>query len=303
MTRPYDRDCEHSITSGLDDAYDYEGRERVTHKPDSSLSEAIATGVRADATAALPEYSLGDLEDYLEPAYREEFTRLVRDMYDFEPEGEEEALIDLVPEGEVPEDLTESEAEVVTEDLRDQAIEHASRDPSERMIGLADWKQRLYDWHLEFALLDQGKDVELEDLDTFEAEPEEVTETSSQEPETEDTEALETDTTDDQDTEQVEFEAEASEISESADSGSGLTEETEFESGEDDIGSTEGPGSASDGSTEIVSTTDVGERTLDLTEDEWEKVVDALGLDEDAPPEKVREELLEKLDLVRSLRA
>jgi hypothetical protein len=50
-----------------------------------------------------------------------------------------------------------------------------------------------------------------------------------------------------------------------------------------------------------VSGDSVTRRTLNLNDDEWETLVDALGLDEDATPEEVREQLLDTLSVLRQL--
>jgi len=41
--------------------------------------------------------------------------------------------------------------------------------------------------------------------------------------------------------------------------------------------------------------------TLDLTEEQWETLVEALGLDEDASTEEVRDQLFDKMNVLRSL--
>jgi len=41
--------------------------------------------------------------------------------------------------------------------------------------------------------------------------------------------------------------------------------------------------------------------TLDLTEEQWETLVEALGLDEDASTEEVRDRLFDKMNVLRSL--
>jgi len=61
LTRPYDRNCEHSVTEHLDNPYDYSGRERVTHKPDTDFTDARQITDRADVTAPLRLYSLNGL--------------------------------------------------------------------------------------------------------------------------------------------------------------------------------------------------------------------------------------------------
>ena len=44
-------------------------------------------------------------------------------------------------------------------------------------------------------------------------------------------------------------------------------------------------------------------RELELTDEEWETLVEALGLDEDASTEEVRERLFQTMDTLRSLPA
>jgi len=133
LTRPYDRNCEHSVTEHLDNPYDYSGRERVTHKPDTDFTDARQITDRADVTAPLRLYSLNGLPEKFEPAYREEFLRLVNEVsYGIKLEDAEELPTDTIPSAEVPEDLTEVEAEAVYDSLKQTASDHARRDPPER---------------------------------------------------------------------------------------------------------------------------------------------------------------------------
>jgi len=322
LTRPYDRDCEHSVTDGLDDPYDYEGRERITHKPDTDFEDAQAIGKRADVTAALRVYSPDSLDDEFEPAYREEFLRILREEYDVELDEDETLPTPTIPAAEVPADIDVEQAHSIRSKLAQQAEEDAALDPPKRTVGYSDWKQTLYD-----ALLQRELDpeVKLEDLETTEiGEDDEGTEddgTPSSES-TEDDETTSDETTEDDestgddentpasdedevpeesgDAESEEDTSESSEESSDSDGSDGGTEQTGLLSGSDTSGS-ETVTDESDNDNDTPA--GANGRELELTEEEWETLIEALGLDEDASTEDVRERLFQTMDTLRSLPA
>lgn len=310
LTRPYDRECEHSITEHLDSPYDYSGRERVTHKPDTEFTDANQIADRADVTASLRLYSLGKLPEEFEPAYQEEFLRLVNDLHDITIEDNEELPTDTIPSAGVPEDLTEMKADTAYDHLNNAARDHARRDPPERKVGLDDWRQTLYDLLLREALDEREIETELSELETFETESEPAfeedthetgdildgptpTELSVEEDDADDTEENK------DDSDSVEIETSTSGEETGKDSFGGLGDEsadgvTGEEEGDSGIESDPDMGIEIGGSSENY--------TLDLNEEEWETLVDALGLDEDASTEEVRNELFETMETVRNLR-
>jgi hypothetical protein len=311
LTRPYDRNCEHSVTEHLDNPYDYSGRERVTHKPDTDFTDARQITDRADVTAPLRLYSLNGLPEKFEPAYREEFLRLVNELYGIKLEDAEELPTDTIPSAEVPEDLTEVEAEAVYDSLKQTASDHARRDPPERGVGLDDWEQTLYDLLLREALDEREIETELSELETFktESEPEHASvddtdeaddgldesDTTEQSPEEDDTDATE-ESEDKDDSIEVEAGTDDGEAGQDVlggfgdENGSDVSEEEEDANGieaDPDMGIDIG-GSSED-------------YTLDLTEEQWETLVEALGLDEDASTEEVRDQHFDKMNVLRSL--
>jgi len=310
LTRPYDRNCKHSVTEHLDDPYDYSGRERVTHKPNTDFTHAKQITDRADGTAPLRLYSLNGLPEKFEPAYREEFLRLINDLYDIKLEEGEELPTDTIPSAEVPEDLTGVEAEAVYDSLKQAANDHARRDPPERGVGLDDWEQTLYDLLLREALDEQESEAELSELGTFDtgSEPEPVSVDDADEAEDGLDESDTTETSPDEDdtdaTEESEDEDDSIEVEGGTDDG---------ETGQNSLGgfgSEDGTDVSEEDSTGIEADPDMGidiggnseNYTLDLTEEQWEMLVEALGLNEDASTEEVREELFDTMETVRSLR-
>ena len=313
LTRPYDRECEHSVTEHLDNPYDYSGRERVTHKPDTDFTDANQITDRADVTAPLRLYSLNGLPEEFEPAYREEFLRLVNDLYDIKLGDDEELPTDTIPSADVPEDLTEMEADAAYDSLSRVARDHARRDPPEREIGLDDWRQTLYDLLLREALDEREIETDLSELETFE------TETEPEPASVEETDETE-DSPDGFDTAEPSAEEDdTGGAKESEDEGDSIEVETgadDEETGQNSLGgfSDESSDDASDeeeGHGAIEADPDMGidiggsseNYTLDLSEEEWETLVDALGLDEGASTEEVRDELFETIETVRTLRS
>lgn len=313
LTRPYDRECEHSVTEHLDNPYDYSGRERVTHKPDTDFTDANQITDRADVTAPLRLYSLNGLPEEFEPAYREEFLRLVNELYDIKLGDDEELPTDTIPSADVPEDLTEMEADAAYDSLSRAARDHARRDPPEREIGLDDWRQTLYDLLLREALDEREIETDLSELETFE------TETEPEPASVEETDETE-DSPDGFDTAEPSAEEDdTGGAEESEDEGDSIEVETgadDEETGQNSLGgfSDESSDDASDGEEghgAIEADPDMGidiggsseNYTLDLSEEEWETLVDALGLDEGASTEEVRDELFETIETVRTLRS
>jgi len=311
LTRPYDRDCEYSVTEHLDNPYDYSGRERVTHKPDTDFTDANQITNRADVTAPLRLYSLNGLPEEFEPAYREEFLRLVNDLYDVKLGDDEELPTDTIPSADVPEDLTEEEAEAAYDGLSRAARDHARRDPPEREIGLDDWRQTLYDLLLRGALDEREIETDLSELETFEAETEpkpasaEETDGAEDSPDEFDTaepSAEEDDAggAEESEGDSIEVETDTDDEETGQNSLDGFTDE----SGDD-------PSDEEDGHGGIEADPDMGidiggsseNYTLDLNEEEWETLVEALGLDEDASTEEVRDELFETIETVSALRS
>jgi hypothetical protein len=246
-------------------------------------------------TAALGVYSPSPLDDKFEPAYCEEFLRLLQDEYDVELDDEETLPTPSIPAAEVPADLDIEQAHDIRTNLRQQAREDAIEDPPKRTVGYSDWKQSLYDALLHDEL---DSDVELEELETIETE-EEDDET------TEDNEATEDNETPPSIAEDSEAEgpevASSEESEESEESGDSYTsdhvaEQTELSSGSD----TSTAQSVTDDD-EALDTTQG--RELELTDEEWETLVEALGLEEDASTEEVRERLFQTMDTLRSLPA
>ena len=309
LTRPYDRDCEYSITEHLDNPYDYSGRERVTHKPNTDFTDANQITNRADVTAPLRLYSLNGLPEEFEPAYREEFLRLVNELYDIKLGDDEELPTDTIPSADVPEDLTEIEADAAYDSLSRAARDHARRDPPEREIGLDDWRQTLYDLLLREALDEHEIETELSELETFEAETEPEPTSVDDTDETEDG-LGESDTTEpspeeddtggaekkEDDSIETEADPDDEETGQNSLGGFGSKDDPDFSEGEGDSGGIEeDPDMGIDigGGSENY--------TLDLNEEQWETLVDALNLDEDASTEEVRERLFDTMDVLRSL--
>lgn len=370
LTRPYDRDCEHSVTEHLDSPYDYSGRERVTHKPNKDFTDAKLITDRADVTAPLRLYSLNGLPEEFEPAYREEFLRLINDLYDIKLEDGEELPTDTIPSADVPEDLTEIEAEAVYDSLKQAASDHTGREPPERGVGFDDWEQTLYDLLFREALDERDIETDLSEFETFEIEPvygslkqaandhagrdpperkiglnnwqqtlydvllrealdereieANLSELATFETEPEPASVEETDETEDSpdgfDT--AEPSAEEDDTG-GAEESEGEGDSIEVETGADDEEtgqnslsgfSDESDDDASDeeeGHGGIEADPDMGidiggsseNYTLDLDEEEWETLVEALGLDEDASTEEVRDELFDTIETVRALRS
>ena len=315
LTRPYDRDCEYSVTEHLDDPYNYKGRERNTNKPDTDFKDAKAIGERADVTAALGVYSPGPLEEKFEPAYREEFLRLLQDEYDVELDDEKVLPTPSIPAAEVPADFDIEQADNIRMNLRQQAQEDATEDPPKRTVGYVDWKQSLYDALLQDEL---GPDVALEELKTAETEDEGETTKDEEETGEDEEEAAESDKVSeveettgddeiemdgeatpstDEDGETVETEAasESSEKGGDSDSSDDIPEQTELSSDSNGL-STQSVNSDENETLETKKG-----RELELTDEEWNTLVEALGLDEDASAEKVRERLFQTMDTLRSL--
>ncbi len=341
LTRPYGRNCEHSVTEHLDNGYDYSDRERVVHKPDVDFPDAKMIGQRAAATAPLGVHSMGDLPEEFDPAYREELLRLLNDEYDVTLHEGETIPCETVPVTDVPADMEEDEATDMKESLSEKAATHAHETTPRREIGLETWKQAVYDVHLRRELYTRIEDqletveenleeadidfglgvdwvnedgdivVDLDDLETFE--PEEDSENQSEsdsegEFENDDGDGFRTDngdeseaddsgggeTTPDDDSLLTDGEIESdNETGEQSGLSGGLIS-SDSEEGQSTIGMETATGSPSDGDS-------VTQRTLDLNDDEWETLVDALGLDEDATPEEVREQLLDTLSILRQL--
>lgn len=299
LTRPYSRDNEYSVTEHLDSPYDYSGRKRVTHKPDTDFSDAHKITQRADATAPLRIYSPDSLPDEFEPAYREEFLRLVREDFDIELGEEEELPTDEIPAAEVPEDLTVEKAESVYSEISRKARDHASSESPVREVGQVEWKQTLYDLLFKENL---SEDVDFESVETLESEEEEevdeteVTEWTEGVEEPEETEEPE-EVEEDEETEEVEEVKETEEVEEPEEVEGG--EEVEVVEEPEEAEETEVVEEGEE--TETVEGSEAARRSLDLSEEEWATLVDALGLDEDASAEEVRERLFDTVDVLRQL--
>ena len=320
LTRPYGRDSDYAVTDHLDDPYDYSGRKRVTHKPDTDFTDAAMITQRADTTAALRIYSPGDLPKEFEPAYREEFLRLINDEYDIKLEEDEAIPTEAIPEADVPESLSIEEANDVYDELSEKAAEHARREPSEREVGLPDWKQTLYDTLLREELehlAGEEENVDLDDLSTFEAEEPAETDESDEAEEaadelsTGDLDTGEADTTDESpDADEfegleVDTDTQQDAIGEVADEDPDQMTDEQLDD-EGDTGSIVATPDADrsvadeDGETP-AATKETANHSLDLDEDQWETLVDALGLDESASPDEVTDRLFDTVDVLRQL--
>lgn len=335
LTRPYDRDSEYAVTEGLDSPYDYEGRERVTDKAggdsDNDFPEAEMIGERADVTAALGVYSPGKLEKKFEPAYREEFLRLRREEYDADVETDARVVdipSEAVPTAEVPADLSLEAAEGIRDDLLERATSHAETTPPRRLVDLEDWKQTAYDLFLRQAInerveevredadsetVDIGLDVDWSEGGSVDLEELETVEQSSEE-EQPDASGIETSVDDDggSGSSRDESEPDATALPSTEDEEDSSTAESEQEeptggdSKEDDeeshIDDRPQRGEREGQESQIRATEDAGaEYGIELSEEEWETLVSALGLDEDANPDDVREQLLETVATIQKL--
>ncbi|AEH37525.1 ATP-binding protein [Halopiger xanaduensis] len=387
LTRPYDRDCEHSVTKHLDDPYDYEGRKRVMHKPDTDFSDAKEITERVDVTTALRIYSPDPLPDEFEPAYREEFLRTLRDEYDIDVDREESIPTPFIPAAEVPDDLDMDESHRTRMNLTQHAREDAAVDPPQRKVGFPDWQQPLYDTLLREQILSQqadedadkepaqrtvgfpdwgqaryeellqekldsdvdleeletvelGYDFDVEELKTSEVDEDEESDEPEEPAEGEETDELEeSDDSPDIDGETGELEEsddtpnideETDELEESDDTPD-IDEESDVESIDSerpasDVGKSSGESvdgvDTDDEPTQIELSSDTGTsstaitphdtddsettietsgQVLELTDEQWNTLVEALGLDEDATTEEVRERLFETMDTLRKL--
>lgn len=289
---PYDRDNPYAVTDFLEDPYDYGGeRERVSHKPDTDFGDAAAISDRADVTAALRAYSPGDLDDALVPAYRSELARLLAADHDMDVDAADLPTA-YVPEADVPGDMSLPAARSTSTEMERLATKHASQDPPVRSSGMPGWQQALYDRNLREALEERDIDADLDDLEDAEEEaeglqfePDDGDGPTGNDGDDTDIGAGQDDI--DEDTDDDESEGRGAPEGDDDEADNGATDDE----GPDDISPDLTPGDTDDA------------RRLELTDDEWDRLVEALGLPEDADPEEVTEELLDVLEIVGRLKA
>jgi len=310
---PYSHDNEYAVTTDLDDPYDYSGRERVTHKADNDLPEAKTISTRAAVASTLKVFAPGLLPEKHLPAFKSELDRLLNQGED----EEDQVDIESMPRVEdVPSSLDEDEAEQIIEQLTREARSHLRSE--QRATDLPSWQQTVYDQILRELLAEDDRDLSMDNLDPID--PDTVTpaatesispETTSHDDETDDSEG-ETSTAN-EDNERT-TEAPTTGTDEAEPSPSAAAEEVAEEvvrDLSDDLGDDEE-------TTEKVqqtvqeqvqqftepSTADTdGEHLLRLPDDDWAELTDALGLQEDASGDEVREELLSTMEVLRQLRA
>jgi hypothetical protein len=299
--REYGRGNEFSETSGIDDPYDYSDRERVTHKPNTSMETAKEIKRQAGVSHSLEVYAPGSLDNKYIPAFEEELNRL------FESDVDIESL--SVVEG-LPAAMETSEADENVEDMTMQARNHL-RD-EERMVDLPNWQQTVYN-HILRDLLDDNqvmeelfgdadKDISFEDLqtvggDSIEAEEditggdegEEETSSEAESELEEEEEVSEEDRGSDFDIDET--------VEEMAEEVTQVSEETENE----EEATEKVQDTLKSHVEEFTQPATNGSRTLQLEEEDWSELTDALGLNENASEEKVRDELLETMDVLRQL--
>jgi hypothetical protein len=309
LTRPYDRDCEFSVTEALNEPYDYSERERVTDKPDDTFPDAKRIQDRARATATLGVYSPGDLPEKFEPAYREEFLRVLKNEHGVELDDDETLPTETIPAEEVPAEMTADDATSLRRDLQREARDHATREPPARRVDFDAWQQVLYDEFLREeldAVSGDEEPVEIENLETFEDDTKQTeAETEEHDADEEDDELAEeadSDTTEETGTED---ESEADDETDASDVG----EETEQDqlgetSSTDEAEAPSGDAITDEDDETVTKDPDAGRperRSLDLNDEEWSELVNALGLDEDASTEEVRDRLFSTIDVLRQL--
>jgi hypothetical protein len=246
---------------------------------------------------------------------------------------------DTVPTADVPSDLTLEEAEDLRNGLQGKATSHAESTPPKRLIGLEDWKQEVYDLYLRQAIHDRVEkkaDSDPEDVDiglglnwgdasvTVDLGQLETVE------HTQETDSPEMEGTDDDGGPDIsERPDDEDDADPSSDTVGGDEEDAEDEtspSKQEDDNSTGGETShdgtdtdePNDGDEEIdienqppsqpdddpSPTNEFGAEPqygIELDEDEWETLVDALGLDADADPDDVREQLLQTVTALQQL--
>lgn len=284
VLRPYDRDNQYSVTKHLEEPYDYGGeRERVSHKPDDDFKDAAAITERADVSAALRAYSPGDLDEALVPAYRSELARLLKDDHGIDVDPDDLPTED-VPEADVPEGMSPQRAESVSHEIDSLASTHASRSPPVRTSSMDDWQQVLYDRSLREALDEREIDTALDDLEGAEEEEEPLSGVDDYEP------------MDDSGTDTGQGGGETDDMG-------GKDEDEGTDAGGTDPGMDRtGDEDDDDADSRQDDEEDVPKR-LEMSDDEWLRLVSSLGLSEDASPEEVVDELLETLEIVGRLKA
>lgn len=297
VLRPYDRDNPHSVTKHLEDPYDYSGeRERVTHKPDTDFKNAATISDCADVSAILQVYSPRSLDEALVPGYRSELARLLKEDHDIDVDPDDLPTED-VPEANVPEGMSLERADAVISEIERLASTHSSRTPPVRDTDMPDWQQVLYDRSLREALDELDIDTELDELEGVKEESKGLA----------DEDLDDGDHLDDSD-ESSSTTGDASNVGagqETKGTDEGDDDDDEVDARDDtlDRNRTEDKGS-DDGGSQQTALDDVGDgRRLELSDDEWNRLVSALGLPEDASPEEVTDELLDVVELVGRLKA
>jgi len=309
LLSPYGRDNEYAVTEKLDEPYDYGGgRERVSHKPDTDFEDAGRITRRVATTAALAVYSPGNLEEKFIPAYRADLERVLRSQYNIDVNAESLPTED-VPEVAIPEEIDEEAATALHRDLERRASRHARRSPPIRDDRLDGFEQVIYDRALRRELETQEIETPLEELETLaDGDEDTADETDTTVAESQDTEGQATDDTDGT-IDQSSFGA-----SDDAEAGEGGTDttgtkifseddEADTEADEDMEANGESDEEAGDEGATDVKATETETYRLELSKEEWEELTQALDLDPDVSEAEVREQLMNKADALKMIRA
>lgn len=296
---PYGRDNPYAVTKHLEDPYDYGGeRERVSHKPNTDFDDARAVSRRADVSAALRVYSPGPLDESLLPAYKSELARILGADHDLDLDPDDLPTKE-VPQVEVPDTMDLDRARDVISEVEGLARSHASRDPPVRATDMPEWQQTLYDRALQNVLNELDIDTPLEELAGVDERPD----IPEEEPEGGEGRTEDADSTDSDD-EDKPTDTDEGDPSPGADDETSGTEEEDASEVDDLSDEPEAddavPDMADDG---LDEQEDDDANRLELNDDEWDRLVSALGLPENASQDEVTEELLDVLEIVGRLKA
>jgi len=311
FTRPYNKDHEYAHETKV---YDYSDRERVTHKPDTDFPEAAQIQSQVEATYPLQLRNTGDLPAEFVPAYEEELTRKLNIDVDFDVE------IDQIPEVDDIPELDDIEMRAVERGLAQQAERDV--EAGRFVTGMEPWQQAIYRWQVQIVLHEINE--EAEDDEEVPEGIDDLEERTREELEEEE---------DDGEGERQEFGVDLDEVSRGGGPEDGdeesATDADEGDTGVDRMSEGEGDEAESDVTEyeQDVADDDSGQQRLTGTEDQVtaegdeqvvtadntlyipipedrrEELFEALGIEEDANEDEIAEELLEKISVLRQLRA
>ncbi len=302
FTRPYTKGHEHAHEI---EVFDYSGRERVTHKPDTNFPEAAKIQSQVEKTYPLRLRCTGDLPAEHTPAYEEELVRRLTKDADFEVAAEDVPTVDELP------DIDSLDLNAVERQLAEQA--ERDIDAGRYATGLDDWQQAIYRWQV-LRLLHDRDDVDgIDDLeektkDELERESEDGDGDSEEfgvsiDTVSEDDAEGDTDFGSEDDTNVAAEDEDTAELDESQEESTESV--TDFEQAADDDESSQRRLAGIDSDDGSDSQEQVTRDTLyiPIPEERRDELFEALGIDDDADEEEIAEELLEKMSVLRQLRA